>query len=188
MTTGAVYAFAFEQGDQLYGRFAAFRSSYLCHCDVQLSPQGAYAMPYWRLESHLETILGSPCHYAPHLLHPGWPPVRHSFRHAHPYLVSKRGQPSRPSGQIVPSRPNTPLDRHLFDREPYGLREGEGESNQTLIIFGRVEGWAGLEALVSHRPLCHHSHAKIPSKDAVQLTGTHLPNQVLSCFFRTCRQ
>ena len=58
---------------------------------------------------------------------------------------------------------------------------GKGREHQTLISFGRVysRGWAGLEALVSHRPLCHHSHAKIPSKDAVQLTGTDLPNQVL---------
>lgn len=39
-----------------------------------------------------------------------WPPVRHSFRHAHP----------DPSGQIVPSRLNIPVDEHLSEREPCG--------------------------------------------------------------------
>ena len=134
-----------------------------------------YAVPAISLapaiESHLETIPGSPCHYAPHLLNSGWwPPVRHSFSHAHLYLVWKR-EPVSLSGQTQCrlDRRTRLWDGHLFDRE----REGKGESTR------RVEGWAGLETVVSHRPLCHDSHAKIPLKDTEQLTGTHLPNQVL---------
>src|SRR6266446_4849024 len=84
-----------------------------------------------------------------------------------------------PSGQTLPSRPNNILRGRLFDREPCGGERERAREHQTPIIFGRVEGWAGLEALVSHQPLCHRSHAKTASKDAVQLTGTHLPNQVL---------
>jgi len=70
------------------------------------------------------------------------------------------------------------MDFYLTENRKGGERKRP--EHQALINFGRVEGWAGLEALVSHRPLCHHhSHAKIPSKDAGQLTGTDLPNQVL---------
>ncbi|KAI0272259.1 hypothetical protein BGY98DRAFT_159984 [Russula aff. rugulosa BPL654] len=97
----------------------------------------------WRLESHLETILGG-LQYGIHSLS------------AHPYLVWKRGQPS-------PLDRTTPWMDIYLTENPYGGR-AKGREHQTLINFDRVEGWAGLEALVSHRPLCHHSHAKIPSK------------------------
>ena len=125
-----------------YRRFwehAAFRSSYHCHCDVQLSPVRGmrYAVPAISLGGLLYGI------------------------HSHPIpCLEARGSHLVPSSQIVPSRPNTlQLDGHLFDREPH-TEGGKGREHQTLIFFGRVEGWAGLEALGSHRPLCHHSHAK----------------------------
>jgi hypothetical protein len=136
-------------------------------------------MPYprspWRLESHLETI--------PHLTYRILGGLQYGIHSDMPIRTLSRSAGST-SAWTVPSQPNTPLDGQLFDRELYGGRVSgkRAKPSNPDNFWPRVEareGWAGLEALVSHRPLCHHSHAKIPSKDAVHLTGSHLPNQVL---------
>jgi hypothetical protein len=73
------------------------------------------------LESHLETIFGSPCHYA-HLTYCILGGLLYGIHSDMPIrtLSGSAGGQVDLSGQTVPSRPNTPLGGHLFDREPYG--------------------------------------------------------------------